>query len=292
MAKNHYTFLIVPQKKSSVKKISASSTLVRAFFAVMALAVVSAAYMIYDYLRTKNDAFELSYLKRLTESQKEQINHLAAKVSDFEKKMEDLKQLDQKIRTMANLNRKQAKNQVLGIGGIMPENNEDQSVERISRNIDRLLQDASYQENSFKELLDYLKKRESILASTPSIWPVLGWVTSEFGSRMSPYGDRSEFHKGIDIAARIGKEVLAPADGIVSEVVHRPDMGHYITIDHMRGIRTGYAHLLKSTVTKGKSVKRGDVIGYVGNSGRSTGSHLHYSVTLNGVPVNPRRYLQ
>ena len=292
MAKNHYTFLIVPRKKSSVKKISASSAVVKGIILALVLVLASTGYFFYDYLSTKKQELELSYLKKLTQNQKEQINSLATKVNDFERKMEDLKQLDQKIRSMTNLEKKQSKapSQMLGVGGFEPER-KNAPVEHITKNIDRLIQDASDQERSFSELLDFLKKRESILAATPSTWPVRGWVTSEFGRRSSPYGEKVEFHQGMDIACRIGMEVRAPADGIVSEVVNRSDMGNYVTIDHMKGISTGYAHLLKAAVAEGKRVKRGDIIGYVGNSGRSTGSHLHYSVSLNGIPVNPRKYL-
>jgi murein DD-endopeptidase MepM/ murein hydrolase activator NlpD len=291
MAKNHYTLLIVPKTKRSVRKFTASSTHLKVLFIACLAALSSLSFFLYDYARTKNDEFQLRSLKVLTESQKEQIGFLASRVKDFEKKMEDLRQLDQKIRTIANLDGKKPANLMLGIGGIPAEDNANPSIDRINKNLDRLLKAASSQENSFAELLEYLKKRESILAATPSIWPVKGWVTSEFGYRTSPYGSREEFHRGIDIAARLGKEIMVPADGIVTEVVDRADMGRYVVVDHMKGMKTGYAHLLRSTVSPGKSVKRGEVIGYVGNSGRSTGSHLHYSVYLNGIPVNPRKYL-
>ncbi len=292
MAKNHYTFLIVPRKKSSVKKISASSALIKSIASALLIVLVSVGYFFYDYLNTKKQDFELTYLKRLTQNQKDQISTLADKVSDFERKMESLKQLDHQIRSMTNLEKKRSnsKGQMLGVGGIEPDG--QTGPDHIKKNLDRLLRDASDQEQSFSELLDLLKKRESILAATPSIWPVRGWVTSEFGNRNSPYGSGSEFHKGLDIASRIGNEIRAPADGIVSEVVNRPDMGNYVIIDHMKGISTGYAHLLRAAVSEGKRVKRGDVVGFVGNSGRSTGSHLHYSVYLNGIAVNPRKYLR
>ncbi len=295
MGKNHYTLLIVPRKKSSVKKISASSALVKGAAAALIVIFLSVGYFFYDYLTTKRDEMELSYLKRLTQNQKEQIDTLATKVGDFEKKMESLKQLDQKVRSFTNLEKKRssARGQMLGIGGFTPERTDQGSVGHIEKNLDRLIKDASEQERSFAELVELLKKRDSILAATPSVWPVKGWVTSEFGYRHSPYGgEQREFHKGMDIACRIGNEVHSPADGIVSEVTNRPEMGNYVVIDHMKGMSTGYAHLLRSAVTEGKRVKRGDVIGYVGNSGRSTGSHLHYTVFLNGVAINPRKYLQ
>lgn len=293
MAKNHYTFLIVPRKKSSVKSLSASSTLIKSTAGALLLIFICLGYFLYDYLNTKKQDVELSYLKRLTVNQKEQINSLVNKVSDFEKKLESLRQLDEKIRSMTKLEKKQSKvqNQLLGVGGIEPEKATMQSVDLLEKNLDRLISDATERERSFSELLEYLKKRESVLAATPSIWPTVGWVTSEFGYRVSPYGENREFHRGIDIACRSGNMVRAPADGIVSEISNRHDLGNYVIIDHGRGMQTGYAHLLRAAVAEGKQVKRGDIIGYVGNSGRSTGSHLHYSVYLNGIAVNPRKYL-
>ena len=157
--------------------------------------------------------------------------------------------------------------------------------------MDRLLQDASARERSLAELQEYLRAQRSLAAVTPSIWPVTGWVTSEFGRRTNPFGGRGEFHTALDIATKLGAPIQAPADGIVANVEKRPDMGLMIQVEHGRGIQTLYAHLFRAAVSKGQVVKRGDVIGYVGNSGRSTGAHLHYSVSLNGVYVNPRKYL-
>ena len=293
MAKNHYTFLIVPKKKSSVKKITASSTLVKSVSGGLVIFILCIGFFLFDYAVTKKQDYELYRLKQLTVNQKEQIKNLATKVSSFEKKMENLEQLDQKIRSMTKTERKQfsSQGQLLGIGGFDNKDSDNTAVSRIEKNLDRLIQNAADKERSFTDLLAILKKRESILAVTPSIWPVHGWVTSEFGYRSSPYDKDRELHRGMDIASRLGNEVRSPADGIVAEVVNRPDMGNYVVIDHLKGISTGYAHLLRAAVVPGKSIKRGDIIGYVGNSGRSTGSHLHYCVYLNGIPVNPRKYL-
>jgi len=161
----------------------------------------------------------------------------------------------------------------------------------IGRQVEGLMDDALARERSFADLLAYLKEKKSLLASTPSIWPVAGWVTSEFGQRTSPFGGDREFHKAIDIATRIGKPIQAPADGIVAEVAFQNDVGQMIRIDHGHGISTFYGHLSTAAVRAGATVHKGDRIGYVGNTGRSTGSHLHYAVMLNGVSVNPRKYL-
>ncbi|MEK6655481.1 MAG: M23 family metallopeptidase, partial [Thermodesulfobacteriota bacterium] len=125
----------------------------------------------------------------------------------------------------------------------------------------------------------------------PSLWPVKGWVTSEFGRRISPFGGERELHRGIDIATKFGQAIQAPAAGVVAEVTYQNDVGRTILIDHGHGLSTSYAHLSKAVVRPGAPVRKADRIGYVGNTGRSTGSHLHYSVMLNGVAVNPRKYL-
>ncbi len=142
-------------------------------------------------------------------------------------------------------------------------------------------------EKSFNELLIFLREQKSILAATPSIWPVKGWVTSEFGVRESPFRSGVEFHKGLDISTRFGKEVVAPADGLVIVSGYDQQEGNYIKIDHGRGLATGFAHLSRMAVRQGMRVKKGDIIGYVGDTGRSTGPHLHYAVFVNNVPVNP-----
>ena len=161
----------------------------------------------------------------------------------------------------------------------------------IDQKVDSLMAEASSREQSFTALLTFLKERKSLLAATPSLWPVTGWVTSEFGSRTSPFGNDREFHKAIDIATRYGRAIQAPADGVVAEVSYQQDVGQMVKIDHGYGVATYYGHLSKAIVRTGMTVKRGDVIGNVGNSGRSTGSHLHYAVMLKGVFINPRKYL-
>lgn len=295
MKRNTYTLLIIPQKKSSVKKINVSSMFIKFVSISVVVSLFAIVYFSYDYIKVREDTVELAGLKRLTEVQKEQIDLLVGRIGEFEKKMADLKRFDKKIRIMANLKNSHDNDQVLGVGGPIPEENIMESKEfligNIHKNVDKLLEDATSRQKSFKELLEFLEKQKSVLASTPSIWPVMGWVTSEFGYRMSPFTRKREFHKGIDIATRVGKEIVIPADGIVLGVYSKPDMGNMVKIDHGNGISTCYGHLMKSAVKKGMRIKRGDVIGYVGNSGRSTGPHLHYGVFLNGVPVNPRKYL-
>jgi murein DD-endopeptidase MepM/ murein hydrolase activator NlpD len=128
---------------------------------------------------------------------------------------------------------------------------------------------------------------------TPSIWPSYSWnVTSRFGYRADPFTGKSAFHSGIDFAGNIGDSVFSTADGVVVKAASDLSHGRNIIIQHSTGLRTRYLHLSKIKVNVGDSVKKGDVIGLVGNTGRSTGPHLHYEVIKNGVNINPAPYLQ
>jgi murein DD-endopeptidase MepM/ murein hydrolase activator NlpD len=128
--------------------------------------------------------------------------------------------------------------------------------------------------------------------SAPNLWPVEGQVTGSFGERIDPFNGEGAFHSGVDIGSTYGTQIIAPADGLVTATENMGGYGKAIMIDHGNGISTRYGHLSGFAVTAGQRVQRGDVIGFVGESGRSTGPHLHYEVRINGTPVNPYKYLR
>lgn len=125
----------------------------------------------------------------------------------------------------------------------------------------------------------------------PSLWPVMGRITSRFGERLDPFGGEGEFHRGLDIASHYGDDVRAAGDGVVIWTGDRQGYGRVVIIDHGFGLTTWYAHLSAYASQVGASVKRGDVIAYEGESGRATGPHLHFEVRMHDAPVNPWRYL-
>jgi murein DD-endopeptidase MepM/ murein hydrolase activator NlpD len=129
------------------------------------------------------------------------------------------------------------------------------------------------------------------LADAPSLWPVQGIVTSSFGARLDPFNGEGAFHTGLDIATARGDAVRAAADGTVLKAGMGTGYGREVVIDHGHGIQTLYAHLSGFAVTAGQDVSRGDILGYVGTSGHSTGPHLHYEVRIHDTPVNPYKYL-
>jgi murein DD-endopeptidase MepM/ murein hydrolase activator NlpD len=132
----------------------------------------------------------------------------------------------------------------------------------------------------------------SALGIVPTLWPVVGEITGHFGERLDPFSGEGAFHAGMDIASHYGDGVRASADGVVTVVDRRAGYGKLVVIDHGFGVTTWYGHLSNFNTQMGTHVKRGDVIGYEGASGRSTGPHLHYEVRIYNTPVNPWRYLR
>jgi murein DD-endopeptidase MepM/ murein hydrolase activator NlpD len=139
---------------------------------------------------------------------------------------------------------------------------------------------------------DSVERRHALASATPSIWPVAGWVNSFFGTRKDPFNDTTAFHPGLDIAAEYGVPVLATADAKVESAGYYGAYGNMVTLDHGFGITTKYGHLSRIAVMTNQHVKRGDVIGYVGSTGRSTGAHLHYEIWMNGHLANPMTLLE
>lgn len=143
-----------------------------------------------------------------------------------------------------------------------------------------------------QDILHFMQENKEVMLATPSIWPARGRLTSGFGYRRSPFGGGSgRMHRGLDIANKVGTPIIAPAKGVVTFAGWDNAYGNAILIDHGNNVVTRYAHLQSVNVTVGKQVQRGEVIGAMGNTGRSTGPHLHYEVQVAGVPVNPMRYI-
>jgi murein DD-endopeptidase MepM/ murein hydrolase activator NlpD len=146
--------------------------------------------------------------------------------------------------------------------------------------------------DEYQALLATVKEIKKIQDATPSLCPVEGGsISSKFGYRISPFKGSKEFHSGLDISVRKGTPVKATADGFVICAEYNGDLGKEVIIDHGFGIVTAYGHLSEIKVRIGQQVQRGGMIGKVGNTGRSTGPHLHYEVRLNNNPINPKKYI-
>ncbi|MDQ3486980.1 MAG: M23 family metallopeptidase [Acidobacteriota bacterium] len=146
-------------------------------------------------------------------------------------------------------------------------------------------------ENRLDNVRTGVERRHALASATPSIWPLTGWISSGFGSRRDPFTGGTDFHPGLDISGNTGQEIQAPADGMVIDAAYSGNYGNLVTLDHGFGITTRYAHLSRFAISPGQQVHRGQVIGYVGTTGRSTSSHLHYEVLVNGQLTNPLNLL-
>ena len=161
----------------------------------------------------------------------------------------------------------------------------------LSIRIDQANKGVTLEEQGVIDLWATLSEKESQLKSTPSVRPVRGWVTSRFGFRISPFTQKPVMHSGLDIAAAPGTEVRAPADGVVAYAGIDAGYGKLVTVDHGFGYKTRYGHNSKIYVSVGQRVRRGQVISSVGNTGRSTGPHLHYEVHINGIATDPMNFI-
>jgi murein DD-endopeptidase MepM/ murein hydrolase activator NlpD len=137
----------------------------------------------------------------------------------------------------------------------------------------------------------FYQDQKVVLAATPSVWPVRGYLASSFGNRVDPFTGQPDFHPGIDIATPMGTKVQAPADGVVVSTGVKGSYGNAIVIDHGYGVVTRYGHLSGFNVRPGQRVRRGDVLGFVGQTGRATAPHLHYEVWVHDQNLNPIQYI-
>lgn len=136
-----------------------------------------------------------------------------------------------------------------------------------------------------------VEKQQALASATPSIWPVVGYLSSMFGTRTDPFNGGPDFHPGLDIAANAGTPIRATADGTIESAGYAGNYGNAVVVKHGFGLSTRYGHMSRIAARAGQTVRRGDVIGYVGSTGRATSAHLHYEILLNGQTINPLRLL-
>jgi murein DD-endopeptidase MepM/ murein hydrolase activator NlpD len=298
--KDSYTVMIIPTPTSKAYRFSLSKQALKTILGTTVVASVLLLVFLIQYFYMVRDMWELKSLRKETKAQKIQIQAFASNITDLQKQMSRIKDLDTKLRVITDIGPPPENDQLKGMGG--PEepgtdavsetgNVQPEDLRKMDQDLSRLRSDAANQELSFEELTEAMKDRRSVWASTPSIWPVRGWLTSGFGNRISPFTGSVAMHNGIDVASRRDTPVMAPAGAVVSYEGFDSGLGKVVKLNHGYGMQTVFGHLSKVNVRIGQKVKRGDVIGFVGNTGLSTGPHLHYEVLVNNVPVNPLRYI-
>lgn len=306
MAKK-YTILVIDDQGKPIRESRCSKTTIRLLVTATLIMVALLGVGLYRYASLHQSIAgerlmqaQLARQIHEIESQNKQIQLFADNINEIKSSLLTLNDFEQKIRIMANMEHKGGQADLFAIGGSMPEDldtqialreDHDILIRQMHEQVDQIEQVAAIQKTSFDSLVKSLDGKRNLLAATPSLRPTRGWLSSEFGYRISPFTGKRELHKGLDIANRHGTPIIAPADGVVTYAKKKWLIGNMVTIDHGYGMVTRYGHLDKFKIKKGARVKRGEIIALMGNTGRSTGPHLHYEVLLNGVPVNPMRYI-
>lgn len=302
-----FTFFILSNSGEPVKQATLSRKNLMVFGVVAFIFTMLVGYSAFDYVVLKfTDQNPLVLQERVRDYESEiqaqrlQIQKYATEINSLKAKLIGLNDFEQKLRIIANIEKPDTQNSLFGIGGAIPEDLDtniptsekyNSLLREMNDQVDEIDTALGKQEEGFADLYDFIEDQKNILASTPAIRPTNGWLSSGFGYRTSPFTGRRTFHKGLDIANRKNTPIIAPADGVVAYAGSKGNMGLMVTIDHGHGVVTRYGHLSKSMKKVGEAVKRGETIALMGNSGRSTGPHLHYEVRLNGVPVNPVKYI-
>jgi murein DD-endopeptidase MepM/ murein hydrolase activator NlpD len=299
--KEYFTFMFLPGPNERVRTLSISKSALKTTFVALLGVMVLSLYLIYEYNDVKGKAGELQSVREELMQQKAQVQGFALNMLDYKRQMFLLRDLDTRLRRVVSLGPRDKAQQLLGIGGpdelglqnltSLGEKKQEEALKEMHQELTQLKGAASKQETSLQMLIEYFEDKRSLYASTPAVWPVRGWVTSPFGNRTSPFTGVQKFHEGIDIAAQTGTQVMSPADGLVVKAGFSSGYGNVVEISHGYGIKTVYAHNSRLNVKVGQRVKRGEVISYVGDTGSSTGPHLHYEVRLNNLPVNPGKYM-
>jgi murein DD-endopeptidase MepM/ murein hydrolase activator NlpD len=300
-----YSVVIVPQYEGRAHQFKVSRLAIYSVITVVILFFSGFAYALAQNTQLKNTVAQyngmgLDQVVRLQATQLDAANEAIStsntEVTALKKYVDYLGTLDAKVRKTLGVSSsnvslasilKTTATPTLSVSRGLGE-----AATQLSTSTAVVQKEAQTREKNLIVLQNAASKYNSILAETPSIWPLYGLITSPFGDRLNPFGgEGSEMHNGVDIAAPYGTAIRATADGRVEQAGWNGTYGISVTLYHRNGIETLYGHMCRLAVSNGQTVKKGQVIGYEGLTGRTTGPHCHYQVMINGTPVNPMTYL-
>ncbi|MGQ9693226.1 MAG: peptidoglycan DD-metalloendopeptidase family protein [Thermodesulfobacteriota bacterium] len=315
----------ISPKAARLKSFVLSPLFLQVAAAVLTIVLVVSSYLIYKYINVRKKLADLQHLRAEATFQREEMENFMQKIGFLEAQLAKLKEMEKQVENeLKELKELRAKispkipaknikknNQLIENKGkiisqdlsetrflkerktSLEEMEKEKLVQRLHDDIHSLQREISRQESNLKNIQRLLENQKTMLLATPSLWPVLGSITSTFGeTRLSPAAGGVRPHKGVDISAPLGTPIVAAAEGIIVFAGWQAEMGKSIYLDHGHGFATMYGHLKTIMVKQGEKVKKGQIIGTVGMTGNSTGPHLHYEVHVQGIPVNPQVYLR
>ncbi|MBN2400030.1 MAG: peptidoglycan DD-metalloendopeptidase family protein [Candidatus Aminicenantes bacterium] len=300
-----YSVIIVSDAKSTNKEFAVSAKFIKTSILAFSFLVVFFGFIIFQYLTMTLDKQKMKRLELEANDKQQKISALTSTIEDLNQRLKNIENYKERIMVATGLTSPLALKEV-GSGG--PEFNDQMTngfpmaqktlpdgiisqPQNLLSKTKAIKENAKQIEASLKSVESMVNQQKLQLAATPIIWPTRGYLSGFFGNRIHPFTGRLEFHYGLDIATQLGNKVVATADGVVLVAERRDYIGNTIIIDHGFGYVTHYGHLSGFKIREGQRVKRYDVIGYVGTSGRSTGPHLHYEVRYFNKPMNPADFI-
>ncbi|NGZ10060.1 MAG: M23 family metallopeptidase [Nitrospira sp. LK70] len=326
-----FTVVVFRGSTAKPIRFSFSRKLLRRLLVCLGVVILADLLVVSHYVIRTGEVWELTAFRNEAMSAREQTAAFSTAIDDLKKRLGAMNEVNQRLRVMLGIEVPKTGDMANGRGGeelplpeegstisgrnepkplsgasrqvsdgnqehssavgLGPSRDNLQVVASVKEGLEWLSRQATVQEHILDELSQAAEQRSSRWASTPSIWPVKGWITSGFGPRISPFTEKPAWHDGLDIGAAPNTPVHAPAQGRITSIGYDSKLGNMVRVDHGFGVETLYGHLAKALVKEGQRVERGDVIALVGSSGLATGPHLHYMVKLNGQTLDPTKYI-
>jgi len=284
MAQRHHTIILIPHAQAKLRKFRLATWHVWVGGGLFALLNFVASFFLWSYFRTDINPVEIAHLRHENERLRDANKSFEGSLTRLQKQLSSYEGRTRQLAIVAGVESLQDGTDA-GVGGGAPlEEHGASAVTTVESRTSALARKLDTIDSAISERLRWI-------SSTPAIAPVHGILTSGFGNRSDPLTHGAGSHEGIDIAAAPGQPVQSTADGIVVQAADVSGYGNSVLVAHGFGLTTRYGHLSKIDVRPGQKVHRGDLIGRVGNTGRSTGYHLHYEVRVDGAPVNPLAYI-
>lgn len=296
MAQKSFTIILVPNARAKLRRFTLSHRLIKSVAATAGLIALTACFLVYRSTRIAWQVAELQAIRAENEQLRQANLDYHKSVELLKDKINSFRDYTKKLNTIAGI-QDPSSIPMVGVGGIggFSEPTPSDAPEALSRplfnELSVLKTEAGDIESQMKSLASFFENQSMLLASTPSIWPTTGYLSCGYGWRVDPFTKKNDFHQGLDISSPMGQQVLAPAGGVVTLAGPKGGYGNILILDHDFGYQTRYGHLSGFAVKAGQKVKRGQLLGYVGNTGKSTGPHLHYEVWVHSEAVNPIQFI-
>jgi murein DD-endopeptidase MepM/ murein hydrolase activator NlpD len=290
MANEFYTLIVVPHAKARFRKFQVSVRLTRWVLGALGFLAILLVGILTHYTWIAVEVAEVKRLRAENLALATKARAYEDNAGQLQAKVLTLQSMVNKLGVMAGVEQSLPDPSVGGVGGLSrvettaPSVDIAASLHSLDRTVGSLTEKSSQLESFFQD-------QKQLLASTPSIWPVRGYLSAGFGNRLDPFTGLRDFHPGLDISTPRGTKVIAPADGVVVFCGQKNGYGNALVVDHGYGVVTRYGHLDGFNARPGQRVRRGDVIAFVGNTGRSTAPHLHYEVWVSDQARNPIQFI-